>query len=415
MSFSQLDLHPLVLVALGRLQHIRPTPVQLEAIPPILQGRDVLVRAPTGSGKTLAFVLALLNSWVLRAVQAKRLPYALVLVPTRDLAIQVGAVMSQVNLGLGKPAKVSVVFGGVSINPQLIGLRGGTDIVVATPGRILDLVDRRGLCLDGVRCLVLDEADRLMDQGFADEVHRIKALLLSKHQSLYFSATFNPEFQQLARTELCKPVEIGLDPASQPKPDIVHRAILVESSRRTQLLCHLIHHETWSRVLVFVASQYAAEIIADKLRRAGYAAEPFHGRLSQGKRSQVLSDFKTKVVRVVVATDVAARGLDIADLPVVVSYDLPRSPADYVHRAGRTARAGRAGLSTSFITSDNSAHFALIEKRNRLEVSRECVPGFEVTMPLQSTTADQANGGIKGRRPSKKDKLRAAGLRPPLG
>jgi len=310
-------------------------------------------------------------------------------------------------------AKVSVVFGGVSINPQLMALRGGTDMVVATTGRLLDLVEHKALHLQQVRCLVLDEADRLLDLGFAEELARIDALLPA-HQSLMFSATYSAPVRRLAQGRMNAPVEITIDTGTQPAPAIRQRAILVDAPRRTQLLRHLLALEAWPRVLVFVATKYAAEMVADKLRRAGLAAEPFHAQLSQGKRSQVLADFKASVVRVVVATDVAARGVDIAGLPVVVNYDLPRAAHDYVHRIGRTARAGESGMALSLVSADSAAHFALIEKRNAFSVPREVVAGYEPQEPAPPVTPDQAAGGIKGRRPSKKDKLRAAGLLPPV-
>jgi superfamily II DNA/RNA helicase len=254
----------------------------------------------------------------------------------------------------------------------------------------------------------------MLDLGFAEELDRIDALLPERHQSLLFSATFGPAVRSLAEARLRDPESITLDTEEQAPPDILQRAIRVDANRRTQLLRHLVTAEAWPRALVFVATKYAAEMVADKLRRAGLQAEPFHAQLSQGKRSQVLFDFKASVVQVVVATDVAARGVDIAGLPVVVNYDLPRAAADYVHRIGRTARAGKTGTAVSFVSAETAAHFALIEKRNALTVPQEEVPGFEPAQALPAISADRAAGGIKGHRPSKKDKLRAAGLLPRL-
>ncbi len=413
MPFSSLGLTP-ALAAVMQQQFPSPTPVQASAIPPAIAGRDVLVCAQTGSGKTAAFALALLQRWVPTVGPGARKPQALVLVPTRELAIQVGSVLGMLAHGSGVSAKISVVFGGVSINPQMMALRGGTDIVVATTGRLLDLVGQNALHLQHIRCLVLDEADRLLDLGFSEELDRIDALLPRQHQSLLFSATYSTGVRRLAEARLRDPVQITIDSDEQAAPDIAQRAITVDAPRRTQLLRQLVTHEAWPRVLVFVATKYAAEMVADKLRRAGLQAEPFHAQLSQGKRTQVLADFKASVVRVVVATDVAARGVDIEGLPVVVNYDLPRSATDYVHRIGRTARAGQAGMAVSFISADTAAHFALIEKRNGLQIVREMVPGFEPEQLMPVVTQDQAAGGVKGQRPSKKDKLRAAGLLPPL-
>ncbi len=395
-------------------QFAAPTPVQAASLPAALAGRDVLVCAQTGSGKTAAFALAVLQRWVVESSSAGRNPQTLVLVPTRELAVQVGGVLSGLARDAGLGVKVSVVFGGVSINPQMMALRGGTDIVIATTGRLLDLVERNAVRLDQIRCLVLDEADRMLDLGFAEELDRIDALLPERHQSLLFSATFGPAVRSLAEARLRDPESITLDTEELAPPDILQRAIRVDANRRTQLLRHLVTAEAWPRALVFVATKYAAEMVADKLRRAGLQAEPFHAQLSQGKRSQVLFDFKASVVQVVVATDVAARGVDIAGLPVVVNYDLPRAAADYVHRIGRTARAGKTGTAVSFVSAETAAHFALIEKRNALTVPQEEVPGFEPAQALPAISADRAAGGIKGHRPSKKDKLRAAGLLPRL-
>lgn len=414
MPFSTLGLAPALAAAMMQQEYVSPTPVQTEAIPPALAGRDVLVCAQTGSGKTAAFALAVLHAWKLPASGPRR-AQALVLVPTRELAVQVGGVLGTLARAAGLQAKISVVFGGVSINPQMMALRGGTDIVVATPGRLLDLVEHRALQLQDVRCLVLDEADRLLDLGFSEELDRIDALLPPGHQSLLFSATYSAGVRRLAESRLRDAVEVTIASEDQAPPDIRQRAIAVDTPRRTQLLKQLVTQEAWPRVLVFVATKYAAEMVADKLRRAGLQAEPFHAQLSQGKRTQVLADFKASVVQVVVATDVAARGVDIAGLPVVVNYDLPRSATDYVHRIGRTARAGQTGMAVSFVTADNAAHFALIEKRNGVMVPRETVAGFEPAQQLPVVAPDQAAGGVKGRRPSKKDKLRAAGLLPPLG
>ncbi len=305
-----------------------------------------------------------------------------------------------------------MLSGGVSINPQMMNLRGGADVVVATPGRLLDLIDHNALTLASVSTLVLDEADRLLDLGFGEELGRILGLLPAQRQNLFFSATFPPAIEALAATLLHQPLRIEVQAAAQIGPDIRQRAIEVDAGRRTQLLRHLVQSEGWSRVLVFVATKHAAEIVADKLRKAGIAAEPFHGELSQGKRTQVLLDFKLKVLQVVVATDVAARGIDIAQMPIVVNYDLPRSAVDYTHRIGRTGRAGESGMAISFVSADTEAHFRLIEKRQHQSVPREQIADFE-PVQIGTSTADAiaSNGGVKGKRPSRKDKLREAAAR----
>ena len=411
MPFSALGLSPALVHAASQLGFAVPTPIQAATIPVVLQGADLLGAAQTGSGKTAAFALPLLQQLQLGATTGPRRVRALVLVPTRELAAQVGEVLRSLAQHLQQPLKIAIVFGGVSINPQMLGLRGGADIVVATPGRLLDLVQHNALRLGAVAHLVLDEADRLLDLGFADELQRVLALLPARRQNLFFSATFPTAVQALADGLLHDPVRVEVPHTPGHEPAITQRAIAVDASRRTQLLRHLVKEHDWSRVLVFVATQYAAEHVAEKLYKAGIYATPFHGGLSQGARNQVLQEFKEERWQVVVTTDLAARGIDIAQLPAVVNFDLPRSAVDYVHRIGRTGRAGEAGVAVSFVTADAEAHFRLIEQRQHLALPREQVAGFEPTetaAPAPSMTDPQGTGGIKGKRPSKKDKLRAA-------
>ncbi len=413
MPFSALGFSPAILPALQRALtekgYAAPTAIQQAVIPTILQGRDVVGSAQTGSGKTAAFALPMLQLLMDAPLTKTRIVRGLVLVPTRELAAQVGEAIVAFGKYLPQLPKVTVVFGGVSINPQMMGLRSGADVVVATPGRLIDLLAHNALKLDGVQMLVLDEADRLLDLGFGEELNRILALLPAKRQNLFFSATFPPAIEVLAASLLHEPLRVNVQTEDETKLDIAQRAIEVDAPRRTQLLRHLIETEKWSRVLVFVATKHAAEIVADKLRKVHIEAEPFHGELSQGKRKQVLMDFKAKIVQVVVATDVAARGLDIARLPVVVNYDLPRSADDYTHRIGRTARAGEAGIAISFVSASTEAHWRLIEKRQGISVPREQVAGFEPVEVVPVNAADPAGtGGVKETRLSKKDKLRAA-------
>ena len=416
MPFASLGLSPALARAAADLGFTTPTPVQAQAIPAVLRGADVWACAQTGSGKTAAYALPALQHHqdVVLAQQGAdhgpRRAHTLVVVPTRELAAQVGEVLRSLAQHLQQPLKIAIVFGGVSINPQMLGLRGGADIVVATPGRLLDLVDHNALRLSAVAHLVLDEADRLLDLGFADELQRVLALLPARRQNLFFSATFPAAVQALADGLLQNPVRVEVPHTPGNEPAIEQRAIAVDASRRTQLLRHLVKEHNWSRVLVFVATQYAAEHVAEKLYKAGIYATPFHGGLSQGARNQVLQEFKDERWQVVVTTDLAARGIDIAQLPAVVNYDLPRSAVDYVHRIGRTGRAGESGMAVSFVTADAEAHFRLIEKRQHLTIPREQIAGFEPTeTPQPASPADsQGTGGIKGKRPSKKDKLRAA-------
>ena len=418
-TFSDLGLAAPLLRAIAEQDYHEPTPVQLSAIPAVLRGEDVLAAAQTGSGKTAAFGLPLLQTLASRPRDAasRESVRALLLVPTRELAMQVCESLLAYSRYLPERLKILSVFGGVSINPQMMALRGGADIVIATPGRLLDLLDHNALHLAGVRTLVLDEADRLFDLGFADELRRILALLPVTRQNLLFSATFPAEVQSLIDQLLRNPTRIAVAATPDTAPDIHQRSIRADAPRRTQLLRHLIQSEAWTRVLVFVATQYATGHVADKLRRAGIQAQALHGELSQGARTQALRDFKAGKLQVLVATDVAARGIDIAELPAVVNYDLPRSAVDYIHRIGRTGRAGAAGVAVSLVTAEAEAHFRLIEKRHQLRLSREVIAGFEPTESEVAVADEDASpapdraGGIKGKRKSKKDKLREAAAR----
>ena len=411
MSFNDLGLSPELLRALKPKTYPAPTPVQQEFIPAALTGQDIWVTAPTGSGKTVAYALPLIEkltrsdpSQSIQEGRNQRALQSLVLVPTRELAIQVGQTFMSLSAHLGKLCKVTVVFGGVSINPQMMGLRGGTDILIATPGRLLDLLDHNALKLSQVQTLVLDEADKLLELGFQDELGQILAKLPHKRQNLFLSATRPNSIESLAQSLLHNPLEIQIESTTLQPVVIAQRAFYTDTPQRTQLLKHLIKTEHLKQLLVFVATQHSSEIVAAKLRVAGIAAEPFHGQLSQGKRQQVLADFKAHRVKVVLATDLAARGLDIEKLPAVVNYDLPRSAVDYTHRIGRTGRAGEAGLALSFVCPETLHHWNLIEKRHNVKLALETIQGFEATQAVPEQ--GPGNGGIKGKRPSKKDKLR---------
>ena len=452
MTFASLGLSPNLCLAAERAGWTQPTPIQEQGIPCILQGQDVLATAATGSGKTAAYGLGLLQLLQSRHVlqtsqssassspsashisaQNKTAPHStrrstsiLVIVPTRELAVQVGQVFkdlvltssqfvtdSQANsqhLKASQALRVATVFGGVSINPQMLALRGGADIVVATPGRLLDLVDHNALQLDSVAHLVLDEVDRLLDLGFMEELNRVLALLTSKRQNLWFSATFDASLQPLADSMLHQPVRIeiaGSATTQHLEPAIHQRAIAIDEKKRTLLLRHLFTQEKWKQVLVFVATRYASEHVANKLYQAGIYATALHGEMSQGARQTVLQEFKDARWEVLVTTDLAARGIDIAKLPTVVNYDLPRSATDYIHRMGRTGRAGEKGDVLSFVTAAALAHWNVIQKRQSNALTLEVIEGFEPTdTPPPAPKLNDGAGGIKGRRPSKKDKLR---------
>ena len=424
LNFDTLGLSAALQRSLAEQGLASPTPIQAQAIPAVLQGRDVWASAPTGSGKTLAFALPLVQLLQPQPGQyhSGRATRALVLVPTRELAVQIGQVLSALAWPLG--LKVAVVYGGVSINPQMMGLRGGADVLVATPGRLLDLVAHNAVQLGQLKHLVLDEADRLLDAGFADELQRVLTLLPVQRQTLLFSATFDAAVAALAQALLHEPLRLSVHPEhaeraehgehgehaeqsehASPPAAIEQRAMAVDEAKRLALLRHLIATHAWPRVLVFVATRYACEHVAGKLFKAGIQATAFHGDMSQGGRQNVLAAFKAGRLQVVVTTDLASRGIDIALLPVVLNYDLPRSATDYTHRIGRTGRAGAQGLALSFVTAHAQAHWQLICKRTDLQLPLELVPGFE---PLDTPPAPMpGGGGIKGKRPSKKDKLRA--------
>lgn len=405
MSFASLGLSPALLRAVREQGYHAPTAVQSAALPPILAGRDVLALAQTGAGKTAAFALPLLQRLV--ASPPRPGPRALVLAPTRELAMQTAQLLRELAALLMHRPRVALAFGGVSINPQLMALRGGCDVMVATPGRLLDLLDHNGLTLAGVDCLVLDEADRLLGQGFAEELQRVLGALPKQRQSLLFSATFPPAVEALAAQLLQEPVRIAIEEAP---PQITQRALQLDRAQRLPALRQLLRDAGWQRALVFVASRYTAELVSDKLHAHGFKAGVLHGELSQGARRDVLAALKDGSVEVLVATDVAARGLHVDALDAVVNYELPRSAADYTHRIGRTGRAGATGTAVSFICADSAenaeSHFRLIEKRQGQRVPRERLPGFE---PQAVATEAQATGGIKSAtRKSKKDKLREA-------
>ncbi len=412
MSFASLGLSEPLQRAVAAWHYEAPTPIQAAAIPAILKGSDVWASAQTGSGKTAAFALPIVQKLAAGRRPPGRFVSALILVPTRELATQVVESVRRYARYLPQPLKTLVAVGGLSINPQMMALGGGADLLVATPGRLLDLIDHNAVSLAELSVLVLDEADRLLDLGFKAELDRIVAMLPKRRQSLLFSATFPAEVEALAAALLRDPVRIETPDTAENTPEILQRVIEVDVPRRTQLLRHLIETHAWSGVLVFVATKYSTEHVAEKLGRAGIAAAALHGELSQGARTQALADLKSGKVKVLIATDLAARGIDIPKLPAVVNYDLPRSAVDYTHRIGRTGRAGEAGVAISFVSASTHAHFLLIEKLHGLALEREQIAGFEPReTEAPAPLVAPGGGGIKGRRKSKKDKIREVAAR----
>jgi len=363
MTFSAFGLSDSLLRALETCGYHAPFPVQAQALPPALAGRDLMAVAKTGSGKTAAFALPILQRLLQGGPRPRGPVRALVLVPTRELAAQVGDVFTQLGRCLPVPPRIRVVFGGGSVNPQMMALRGGAEVLVATPGRLLDLAARHAVALGEVETLVLDEADRMLDLGFRDELAAILALLPAARQNLFFSATLQEAGSALLAPILKDPVTLGTLTPPLPPGEVDQRIYRVETDRKGPLLRHLLRQGGWDRVLVFVSSHRRADHIVLKLRNSGIRAEAMHGDLSQGARTGALALFRNGGATVLVATDLASRGLDIDGLACVINYDLPRSPNDYLHRVGRTGRAGAAGLALALVAPEERAHMSLIEKR----------------------------------------------------
>jgi len=377
MSFSDLGLSAELLRAVEQQGYQEATPVQLRAIPAIIAGRDILAGAQTGTGKTAGFTLPMLQR-LQQADAARERPRrvrALVLVPTRELAAQVAD--SVRNYGRHLPYRSTVIYGGVSINPQISALRHGVDIVIATPGRLLDHLQRGTVRLDEVETLVLDEADRMLDMGFIRDIRRIIGALPEKRQNLLFSATFSSEIRQLAAGLLDRPEEIQVAPRNETAALISQVVHPVDKNRKRELLSHMIGAGNWRQVLVFTRTKHGANRLTKQLESDGLSAAAIHGNKSQGARTKALSEFKQGKVRVLVATDIAARGLDIVELPHVVNYELPNVPEDYVHRIGRTGRAGQDGAALSLVCVDEHAHLADIEKLLKRRIDQVIVPGYE--------------------------------------
>ena len=367
MTFEQLGLRPELTEAVAAKGYLTPSPIQAQAIPAILAGHDVLGGAQTGTGKTAAFALPLLQRLAATNVVAKR-PRALVLAPTRELAAQVH--QSIVDYGRRLELRSTVIFGGVGFGAQITALRRGLDIIVATPGRLLDLCQQREANLSSVEVLILDEADRMLDMGFIHDIRKIIAMLPAKRQNLFFSATYAKEVKKLADTILRDPVEVEVAPRNSTADRVDQEAYEVGQKSKHELLSTMIKTGDWSQVLVFTRTKHGANRLATQLEKDGIPAMAIHGNKSQGARERALAAFKANDVLALVATDIAARGLDIADLPYVVNYELPNVPEDYVHRIGRTGRAGKAGQAISLVAEAEVEYLWEIEKLLKREIPR---------------------------------------------
>jgi ATP-dependent RNA helicase RhlE len=381
MLFNELGLSAELLRAVDEQGYQKATPIQQQAIPLILEGRDILAGAQTGTGKTAGFTLPMLHR-LQHGTENRRRVRALVLTPTRELAAQVGE--SVRDYGKHLPFHTAVIYGGVSINTQMSGLRKGVDVIVATPGRLLDLLQQRVVDLSAVEVLVLDEADRMLDMGFIRDIRKIMKVLPKERQNLLFSATFSKDIRQLASDLLNSPHEIQVAVNGKPAEGIKQVVYPVDKGRKRELLSQRIGEQNWRQVLVFMRTKHGANRLATQLGEDGLSCAAIHGNKSQAARVRALNEFKTGKVRVLVATDVAARGLDIEKLPHVVNYELPFVAEDYVHRIGRTARAGNEGHAVSLVCVDELKLLADIEKLLQTRIPKEYVPGYEVDKRIKA-------------------------------
>ena len=383
MSFDSLGLSEPILKAIKEQGYDSPSPIQAKAIPAVVEGHDVMAAAQTGTGKTAGFTLPILERLSSGRSASSNQARALILTPTRELAAQVGA--SVETYGANLPLRSTVVFGGVKINPQMIKLRKGVDILVATPGRLLDLYNQKAVKFDHLEVLVLDEADRMLDMGFIHDIKKILRLLPEKRQNLLFSATFSNDIRNLAKGLVHNPVEISVSPPNTTVKSVEHWIYSVDKNKKSSLLIQLIKQKQWPQVLVFSRTKHGANKLAKQLDGAGLGAAAIHGNKSQGARTRALAEFKSGEVQVLVATDIAARGLDIDQLPNVVNFDLPNVPEDYVHRIGRTGRAGASGVAVSLVCADEFKQLLDIERLIGELLPRKIAEGFEPEHALQES------------------------------
>ena len=385
MSFDSLGLAPALLRALADYGYTQATPIQTAAIPPALAGYDLLAAAQTGTGKTAAFALPLLQKLSTSGQTMTRRPRALILTPTRELAAQVHDNLRD----YGKHMRVSstTIFGGVSMGPQMQALRRGVDVVIATPGRLIDHMQQRSLDLSGIEVLVLDEADRMLDMGFLPALKRILAAVPRQRQTLLFSATFAPPIKALAMQFMHQPREVSVAPANSVATTVTHHMHPVDAAKKRDLLLHVLSQDSRRQTLVFSRTKHGADKLVKSLEMAGLRAAAIHGNKSQNARTRALSDFKTNRITVLVATDIAARGIDIDQLPIVINFDLPMVAEDYVHRIGRTGRAGADGMAVSLVSHEEAGLLRDIRKLLKQDIAVSEVPGFEPSHPLRTDAA----------------------------
>ncbi|MEM7054493.1 MAG: DEAD/DEAH box helicase [Pseudomonadota bacterium] len=394
MSFESLGLKAELLRAIEAQGFTEPTSIQAKSIPVILRGRDVMASAQTGTGKTAAFALPILQSIEIDEAQARH-PRALILTPTRELAAQVHDNVR--TLGRHLSVRSTAVFGGVNINPQISKLKRGIDILIATPGRLIDLMQRGCVNVQSLDVLVLDEADRMLDMGFLPAIERIVKALPKQRQTLLFSATFSREITALAQRFLSNPERIETAPPNSTVELIAQQAIQVDQKNKRELLSWMIGSNNWHQVLIFTRTKHGANRLARQLEADGIPATAIHGNKTQAARTKALKEFKNNKVRALVATDIAARGLDIEQLPHVVNYEIPEVAEDYIHRIGRTGRAGREGLAVSLVAGSEHGKFEAIRKLVKVKIPTEMIEGYEPTEPLNHNTGKKRGGGGRGK------------------
>ena len=405
MSFDKLGLSPELLKAVAKQGYTIPTPIQEQAIPLVLAGSDMLASAQTGTGKTASFTLPILHILSKTEIKGRRQPRALILTPTRELAAQVSNNLRSyaefTNL------RSTVIYGGVNQNPQVKALQQGQDIVIATPGRLLDLYNQRHLSLKSISMFVLDEADRMLDMGFLGDIQKIISLMPAQRQNLMFSATFSGEIKKLTKDILNNPTTVDVSPPNSTVESISQMGYRVDKSKKKDLLVHLINDQNWNQALVFCRTKHGANNLSEKIDSLGITSVAIHGNKSQGARTKALADFKRNKVRILVATDIAARGLDIPLLPHVVNFDLPNIPEDYVHRIGRTGRAGADGVAISFVSPDEKNYLRSIERLIDFSLPLEEIEDFYT--PKKPSKKGIARGEGKSARKATSSASRSSG------
>ena len=407
MNFNHFDLNQNILKALEENNYTKTTSIQEKVIPLILKGEDILAKSQTGSGKTASFVLPILNQFIEDEkikVKKKAFISTIILTPTRDLTIQVAQTFELFSKHLDKKPKIVTVIGGLEIQQQLLDIQSGCDIVVATSGRLIDIIDKKQINLSFVKNFILDEADKMLDLGFVDELDLILKELPQQRQNLLFSATYPDKIMKIASKITSSALKVEIQKETPTVQDIEQRVIEVNKENRNPLLRFLLKTNKWNQVLVFMSNKRATDNVAAKFRKHGYLAESFHGDLDQEDRNYTLDEFKKKKIKILFCTDIASRGLHIDDISCVINFDLPRGTDSYIHRIGRTGRAGKKGEAITFIDHEDMQHFKLIKKRCNLDIKHEQIEGFELYGELKEK--EKGTAPIKGKRKSKKDKLR---------